>query len=735
MADTTKNILLRVKSDTDDAEKGFKSLKQELREIEKELSRMEMAGQDGTKQFQEMAIRAGELKDQIGDTKARINALASDTFKLDAMTGAVEGLASGFAIVEGATALFGSENEDLQKSLVKVQGAMALLQGATALQNLTQKQSPVYIAITTTAQKLYNAVVGESVGVTKAFRVALATTGVGVLVGVIGYLASNWENLTDAIGMSNRQLGIAKETMSGVAEQYADEQVNVAMLVSEFEKANTSAERKKEILNELNEISPNYFSKEIQNINDLKKAQDKFNQSILAQIGYEGVKATMVEKQQQFYKENLQSIQRVDEINREIASLQKEAEKEGGRGKATGRISILQTEKADLEIALNVQKGLLKRSQEDLLKYAEGFKATMDKLGGEAIPGDKSEPSKPKPKTKEKTPEERKKELEKLREYEAEYEESLKKQREKNAKEFDERTQKEYENAIKLSDEYFDHLINQAKINGEDTNALEIQKLENQLQIQNDYAQKTIAIQDEIALKEKAIKDEAEQKEKERKLKQFESTISDETISFQKRLQLNKMFFEQKLIDETTYNENAKKLEKGLFQSRVNSVNEWLQVTQDSFNLLGEIHQLYGDKDDKSQKDAFEKDKKFKIASAITGMLMGVVQQLAVPQDQLSGVNFAKAGLVLATGLVNIEKIKQTKFESKSTPNSGGKMSMSGGSLSNGAIGSQLSNSTKIQLDQFGNMKNPVVRAYVVESEVTGTQQRAKRLKQTSKIN
>ena len=35
MADTTKNILIRVKSETDDANKDFKSLQHELKEIQK----------------------------------------------------------------------------------------------------------------------------------------------------------------------------------------------------------------------------------------------------------------------------------------------------------------------------------------------------------------------------------------------------------------------------------------------------------------------------------------------------------------------------------------------------------------------------------------------------------------------------------------------------------------------------------------------------------------------------
>jgi methyl-accepting chemotaxis protein len=110
----TKEIVLEV-GIKDSTAQGTTSAKQRLRELQKTLIDMSLAGQDGTKAFKEMEREAGKLKDQIGDTSQRIKTLASDTVRIDTVVSAVQGITAGFQIAQGAAALFGSENEDLQK--------------------------------------------------------------------------------------------------------------------------------------------------------------------------------------------------------------------------------------------------------------------------------------------------------------------------------------------------------------------------------------------------------------------------------------------------------------------------------------------------------------------------------------------------------------------------------------------------------------------------------------------
>lgn len=124
-----------------------RSMRAQLKDLKQELQQLEDTGQDNTVQFEQMAIKAGKLEDQIGDTNNRIRALGSDTFVFDALISGVTGLTGAFAAVQGAAALFGDENEDLQKALLKVNAAMSILQGLQAVQNVLQKQSAASIAV------------------------------------------------------------------------------------------------------------------------------------------------------------------------------------------------------------------------------------------------------------------------------------------------------------------------------------------------------------------------------------------------------------------------------------------------------------------------------------------------------------------------------------------------------------------------------------------------------------
>jgi hypothetical protein len=198
MADVTKEIVLEVGL-KDSTAAGTTSAKTRLRELQKTLADMALAGQDGTKAFREMEKEAGKLKDQIGDTQQRIKNLASDTRTIDTFVGAIQGITAGFQIAQGAAALFGAEEEELQKSLVKVQAAMALANGVQQVANLLNKDSILITQGQAAAQALYAVAVGTSTGAMKAFRIALLATGIGAAVAAIGLLVAKWDELTAAV--------------------------------------------------------------------------------------------------------------------------------------------------------------------------------------------------------------------------------------------------------------------------------------------------------------------------------------------------------------------------------------------------------------------------------------------------------------------------------------------------------------------------------------------------------
>ena len=198
MADVDKEITVKVRAE-DDTQKATQSAKARLRDLQKQMLDLEAAGQKNTDQFRRMAAEAGSLKDAIGDTSAQVKALASDTRTLDTFTSAIQGIAGGFAVAQGAAALFGEESEDVQRAMMKVQAALALVNGATAVANALNKDSALMVNLNAAAQRAYALAVGTSTGAMKAFRLALIATGIGAAVVAIGLLIANFDKLTAAV--------------------------------------------------------------------------------------------------------------------------------------------------------------------------------------------------------------------------------------------------------------------------------------------------------------------------------------------------------------------------------------------------------------------------------------------------------------------------------------------------------------------------------------------------------
>ena len=257
----------------DDLNKKGVPLTRVLRGLRNDLNALEEAGKGGTDEFKKLILEAARLEDQIGDTRARVKNLASDTFKFDAAVDATQGLAAGFEIAQGASALFGSESEDLQKIIAKTTAISAIANGVQQAAILLKEESALKTLIETKAQAAYALVVGNTTGALKVFRLALAATGVGALVIGIILLIQNFDKLKDAIrgtSDSSRLLdGTLEDTRTALAG--AIEETN--KVESAFELARKGVISKEEALFTYNETLGDTFGK----TNDLNKAEENYN--------------------------------------------------------------------------------------------------------------------------------------------------------------------------------------------------------------------------------------------------------------------------------------------------------------------------------------------------------------------------------------------------------------------------------------------------------------------------
>ena len=190
------------------------------------------------------------------------DATISTRTKLESLQKVASGLASGYAAVQGVTALLGIENENLEKTFVKLQSAMAIAQGVGGLKDLVEglSRGKVAFAGATNGVKLF---IGGLSGVQKA----ILATGIGAFVVLLGVLVANWdkvvkvfnggrepvEKTADAMERLNKAIqdnkektdNLKAETLINYAKKITEAEGDIKKIRKELEKLN--AEEKKNI--------------------------------------------------------------------------------------------------------------------------------------------------------------------------------------------------------------------------------------------------------------------------------------------------------------------------------------------------------------------------------------------------------------------------------------------------------------------------------------------------------
>jgi len=168
------------------ADTVVKNFKQQLREAKLEAQQMVITFGEFSDEALAAQKKVAELSDKMDDFNDRIKALNPDKFaKVQTV---VQGISRGFQAGQGAMALFGSESEDLQKTLVKVQGAMALADGLEGLGKVQQQ-----------FKTLASEVKGNVVKSFSSLKGAMSALGIGLLVAALGYVIANFDKVKKAV--------------------------------------------------------------------------------------------------------------------------------------------------------------------------------------------------------------------------------------------------------------------------------------------------------------------------------------------------------------------------------------------------------------------------------------------------------------------------------------------------------------------------------------------------------
>jgi hypothetical protein len=240
-------------------------------------------------------------------------------------------------------------------------------------------------------------------------------------------------------------------------------------------------------------------------------------------------------------------------------------------------------------------------------------------------------------------------------------------------------TDKEISDTVSATDQFYKEeqlKLTQRNATADEFAALELQRLETQLQNAKDYGQSTVDLELQIAAKKKEIRDK--------------------DIEEQKQAELQK-----------------------------------IELTKGGFQAIGELVNAFAGSSEEAQRRAFEINKAASIATAIidtyTAAQGAYKSQMAIATPDAPVRAAVAAGIAIAQGLARVAQIKKTQFQSKDA--AGGGAGSSGGVPTAPALAPTAGGALPDE-QQFGGMG----RVYVLEGDITKTQTRVRRLRNTSVV-
>lgn len=289
---------------------AVKPMRQELKELTMQLAQMERDGLRGSEAYNEMAKRAGAMRDNIHDATAEIKRYASDTRVLDDVVDVVSTAGAAWQTYQGAVQAFGIESEEAMQAMAKLQGVMATVNGlqqlharftdnstatykifhkvlqlvgleekavaastvamttATQANTAAEGANATASATTTTAKTAEAAattatavaMTGASVAA-KVLRAALLTIGIGAVVAALGALVAYWDDVKEFFGgmteeekkLQERQEKLTDAYYEG-AKAYAKAQAQMDIYRQRIEEFNGTKRQEQVLVDELNKV-------------------------------------------------------------------------------------------------------------------------------------------------------------------------------------------------------------------------------------------------------------------------------------------------------------------------------------------------------------------------------------------------------------------------------------------------------------------------------------------------
>ena len=362
----------------DSTDQSVKSLRTQMREAAADVQVLSDKFGATSKEAINAAKKAADLKDRIGDAKALTDAFNPDA-KFKAVASSLAGVAGGFAALQGGMALFGKENKNVEAALLKVNAAMALSQGLQSVGESVDsfKQLGAVIKASTAFQTLNNAATSTATTIQKAFGVAtvqtsvgfnvlkgaIIATGIGALVVALGLVIQNFDKISKWIMSS--PLGDLARGVGNLVEQFTDfigvtseAERNLNKLSVANKRANEDIENRIKILKaqggsekEIYELSKQRVENELNDLRNSSKVKGELS----------------TEDQKKFRDLKVEQLVLTAEFNKKSAEEDKKAAEEAKKKRDEANKQVIADKKTADKMLLDLQneKALAEIGSED----------------------------------------------------------------------------------------------------------------------------------------------------------------------------------------------------------------------------------------------------------------------------------------------------------------------------------------------------------------------------------
>lgn len=186
-----KNTLIELEAAVKSTAGSHTMLRTQIMNLRDELAQMELAGERGTKKYEEIREELGRLSLAYRDVQDQAKIFGSQRQGFDALISGISGVAGAASAAQGTLGLFVGQNENLQKIMLRVQSLMAITIGLQQVQKTLYKDSAFMLVTVNRAKQIYTGTINRltvalwgSTAAAKAMLGAL-TLGLSVAIGAI----------------------------------------------------------------------------------------------------------------------------------------------------------------------------------------------------------------------------------------------------------------------------------------------------------------------------------------------------------------------------------------------------------------------------------------------------------------------------------------------------------------------------------------------------------------------